>query len=65
MSAEIPERSSFLAELFRKEAIIRSLRDRGFSVNSALTEVQRQIGQALKGNLITGEGVTKSGNENR
>ena len=35
----------------------------GLEVKAALIEVDRQIKQALAGNFISGEGVTKSGEE--
>jgi uncharacterized protein involved in tellurium resistance len=60
VSAYTGQSETFLAKLFQKEAAVRDLKDKGHIVESALNEVHRQIQQALRGNFITGEGVTKS-----
>ena len=58
------ERSTFLQQLFDKKAYVIGIGQKtGKDVNGALREVDRQIQQALRGNPITGEGVTKSGKE--
>lgn len=54
---------SFLSVLLTKQAMVLSLQAAGLHVDAALVEVERQIKQACSGNLITGEGVTKSGDE--
>ncbi len=58
------EKPSFLSGLFKKKADVFKIgNETGSDVQSALKEVDRQIKQAQKGNPITGEGVTKSGEE--
>ena len=53
------QEKSFLATLFEKRAA-----NTGKNVQAAIKEVDRQIKQCLTGgNLLTGEGVTKSGKE--
>jgi hypothetical protein len=56
---------SFLQELLDKRAAVEKIAERtGKDTTAALTEVDRQIRQCLTGkNLITGDGVTKSGRE--
>jgi hypothetical protein len=62
---ETGDRASFLAALLKKKADTQIAGDNaGIKVEGALKEVDRQIRQAVKGNLVTGEGVTKSGEEN-
>lgn len=39
------------------------LADKGFKVSSLLKEVDRQIKQVVDGDIISGDGVTKSGIE--
>ena len=55
--------TSFIDLLFKKRLMVGVLKDQGFKVNSLLKEVDRQIRQVSKGNVLTGEGVTKSGEE--
>lgn len=61
------ERASFLAQLMQKLSYTKTVADStGKSTDSAQAEVLRQIKQAThknSGNLLSGEGVTKSGNE--
>ncbi|HUV47176.1 MAG TPA: hypothetical protein VMW29_03515 [Candidatus Bathyarchaeia archaeon] len=58
------ERPTFLQQLFDKKAsVIETGHQTEKDVTGALREVDRQIQQALRGNPITGEGVTKSGKE--
>jgi hypothetical protein len=51
---------SFLGGLLKKKAMVLSLQEAGVQVTGALTEVERQIQQVLNGNILSGEGVTKS-----
>ncbi len=55
--------SSFLDSLLRKEAYVRmSSSKTGKNMNAAISEVKRQVKQCTKnGNILTGEGVEKSG----
>jgi hypothetical protein len=55
--------TSFLDLLLGKRAMVCALAASGLEVKAALIEVDRQIKQALAGNFISGEGVTKSGEE--
>ena len=58
------DKPSFLNELFKNRADVSRIGEQtGRNVTGALAEVDRQIKQALSGNFITGEGVTKSGRE--
>jgi len=58
------ERPSFLAELFAKKAKVLEIGDTTRKdVAGALREIDRQIMQVCEGNLLIGEGVTKSGTE--
>jgi hypothetical protein len=63
MSAEDHNRTSFLDKLLAKQAKVLTIGSQGINVQPALDEVQRQIKQVCDGNPITGEGVTKSGEE--
>lgn len=56
-------KTSFLDQLLTKQAMALGLKEQGVKVEAALAEVQRQIKQASHGNIITGEGVTKSGED--
>lgn len=57
-------RPSFLEQLFKKRAaVIETGQRTGRNVTGAIREVDRQINQAIKGNPIDGQGVTKSGKE--
>lgn len=57
------QETSFASLLFKKRAMVCGLADEGFKVSSLLKEVDRQIVQATKGDIISGDGVTKSGIE--
>jgi len=58
------EEQSFLGKLLRKKADMLRIGDKtGKNVKGALTEVDRQIKEALDGDAMTGKGVTKSGEE--
>jgi len=59
------QEKSFLATLFEKRAAVEKTgANTGKNVQAAIKEVDRQIKQCLTGgNLLTGEGVTKSGKE--
>ncbi|OGH19974.1 MAG: hypothetical protein A3D74_03690 [Candidatus Levybacteria bacterium RIFCSPHIGHO2_02_FULL_37_13] len=61
------ERGSFLGILVEKLSFAREVEDRkGVSTNALEKDVLRQISQVSKaqnGNIISGEGVTKSGIE--
>ncbi len=55
---------SFLALLYQKKAAVLRIQAEGVNCSAALSEVDRQIAQCIKGgNPIKGEGVTKSGKE--
>lgn len=56
-------KESFLSDLYKKKAMILEMGEEGINIEGALKEVNRQIQQCLRGNIITGEGVTKSGKE--
>lgn len=56
---------SFISGLFRKLAFTKEVaKATGKSTEAAQREVERQIGQAIRGgDPVKGKGVTKSGNE--
>ena len=56
---------SFLAQLLQKKAAVTAIQqETGVDVRSALKEVDRQIKECLTGGDVnTGKGVTKSGEE--
>ncbi len=59
-----PKESSFLDGLFEAKATVLKIgQETDKNVKAILREVDRQIEEALKGDLITGKGVTKSGRE--
>ncbi len=56
--------SPFINRLAKKLAYTKRVaHETGKNTSAAQREVTRQIDQASKGNIITGEGVTKSGQE--
>lgn len=58
------QENDFLASLLAKRAFAEDVAAKtGKNTSAAVKEVDRQIQQALKGDPITGEGVTKSGPE--
>lgn len=61
------ENDSFLADLVRKQAMLKGVEAAtGANISGPENEIKRQIKQVSRrqlGNPITGEGVTKSGEE--
>lgn len=59
------EDQSFIASLFKKRADVQQIgQSSGANVQGAVSEVDRQITQALRGgDPVKGKGVTKSGKE--
>jgi hypothetical protein len=59
-----PDDISFISKLFTKLSFTKQIEAKtGKTTAAAQDEVLRQIRQASHGNPITGEGVTKSGQE--
>lgn len=57
------QQTSFVDLLIGKRAMVCHLEEQGIKVRSLLNEVDRQIEQVVKGDIISGDGVTKSGIE--
>ena len=58
------EGETFISGLMEKLAAVKRIEaETGKPTKAAQSETKRQIGQAMKGNPITGKGVTKSGKE--